>query len=166
MKKWAKEVKRWRILMVFAIFAAMGFSGCATASKQVAVQSRTEPVAVQPEYVEVDFDSVEVPTEVKMIEDRNSPEQVIAFAKSLSNAGRNKEAAVIYLDAAKRFKSQSGRFANDCRKAAVREEWLDGDFESAKKLLTQMESEQDIYTAASEAESLRKLRRLLAVSSR
>ena len=166
MKKRAKELKRWSFPGILAIFAVMGFSGCATTSRQVAVQKHIEPVVVEPEYVVVDFDSVEVPKEVKMIEDRNSPEQVIAFAKSLSNAGRNKEAATIYLDAAKRFKSQSGRFENDCRKAAVREHWLDGDFESAKKLLAQMESEQDIYTAASEADSLRKLRRLLEASSR
>ena len=161
MRKFVKDDIQLRLLMASAIFAVLGFSGCATAPEKVAVQSATEPVVVKPEYVVVDFDSVEVPEEVKRVEDRNSPEEVISFARSLSNKGRNREAALIYLDAAKRFRSRSGRFENDCKKAAVREEWLDGDFESAKKLLKQMEAEQDIYTAASEADSLRKLRHLL-----
>lgn len=158
MRKWMKrgESNGVGAILAVAVLVVLGLSGCTTTNSPVLT-----PVKVVPEYVKVDFDSSDTPSEVKMIEDKNSPIQVITFAKSLSDGGRNKEAAEIYLDAARRFKSQSGRFENDCRKAAVREYWMDGDFSSAKKLLTQMESEQDIYTAASEAGSLRKLRKLL-----
>jgi len=161
--KWGKGAMSF----IIAIFAVIGLSGCGTTSTmQSEVSYEPVPIKLKAEFVEVDFDNVEVPEKVKMIKDRNLPEQVISFAKSLSAAGRNKEAAAIYLDAAKRFKSKSGRFENDCRKAAVREQWMDGDFDSAKQLLAQIESEQDLYTAASEADSLRKLRKLLVLEAK
>jgi hypothetical protein len=166
MKKRTKEGKSGAMMMVAAIFAVIGLSGCATQRMPAKIVTEVKPVEIKPEYVVVDFDSIEVSDQVRMINNRNSPSQVITFAKSLSAAGRNKEAASIYLDAAKRFNSQDGRFENDCRKAAVREQWMDGDFESARQLLSQIESEQDIYTAASEADSLRKLRKLLVLEAK
>ena len=166
MKKWEKEWKRGAMAFVVAIFAVVGLSGCVTSRMPARTTSKVKYVEVKPEFVEVDFDAIKSTNGVKMIKDKNSPIQVITFAKSLSAVGRNKEAATIYLDAAKRFKSQSGRFENDCKKAAVRENWMDGDFESAKQLLTKIESDQDIYTAASEANSLRQLKALLKVGNR
>ena len=98
------------------------------------------------------------------IQNRNNPEEVIMFARSLSKAGRYKESAGIYLDAARRFKSSSGNFELDCKMAAVREYWLAGNLLKANELLDQLEKEQDIYNRASESDEIRRLRNMLRES--
>ena len=118
----------------------------------------------KPQYVNYDFSQTgEVESGYKLKE-KNNPVQVIMFAKSLSAAGRYKDGANIYLDAADRFSSKNGHFEFDCRMAAVRELWLAGDLEGAAEQLNELESYQDVYMKASEAESIRKLRQLLIAS--
>ncbi len=98
------------------------------------------------------------------IKNRNDAKEVISLARSLSNAGRYKESASIYLDAAKRFKSNTGNFAIDCKMAAVREFWLAGNLLKASQLLDELEREQDIYNRASETDDIRRLRNMLRES--
>lgn len=98
------------------------------------------------------------------IKNRNDAKEVISLARSLSNAGRYKESASIYLDAAKRFKSSTGNFAIDCKMAAVREFWLAGNLVKASQLLDELEKEQDIYNRASETDDIRRLRNMLRES--
>ncbi len=99
------------------------------------------------------------------IKNRNDAKEVITLARSLSSAGRYKESASIYLDAAKRFKSSTGNFSIDCKMAAVREYWLAGNLVKAGALLDQLEKEQDIYNRASETEDIRRLRTMLRDSA-
>ena len=93
--------------------------------------------------------------------DRDKPDEVIAFARKLSAAGRHQEAADIYQDAGARFESERSRFELDCQKAAVRECWLAGNISGARTLLDEMEGSLDLYERAAEGDSLRKLRALL-----
>ena len=97
------------------------------------------------------------------VPDRRDPKAVVAFARTLSANGRFDEAAGVYLDAAKRFRSADERFEADCRKAAVREYWLGGHPDKARELLDDIEANQDLYSRAAEQDSLRKLRELLTV---
>lgn len=110
--------------------------------------------------VPVSISLADQPGEIR-VPDRGSPEEVVSFAQNLSSAGRCAEAAEVYLDAAKRFESMDGRFESDCRQAAVREYWLAGDSVAAAELLDSIEAEQDLYSRAAEAESIRNLRNLL-----
>lgn len=98
------------------------------------------------------------------IKNRNDSQEVIKLARSLSSAGRYKESASIYLDAAKRFKSGTGNFSIDCKMAAVREYWLAGNLVKASNLLDELEKEQDIYNRASETDDIRRLRTMLRES--
>ena len=122
--------------------------------------SKPEPPQ-KPQITEVEFPTDEKPGPIFRIKDRNNPREVIAFARSLSAAGRYEDSAKIYLDASRRFKSVTGNFEHDCKKAAVREFWLAGEFDKAHQLLDQLEKEQDIYSRAEESKSLRRLRQLL-----
>ncbi|MDD5729036.1 MAG: hypothetical protein PHV59_10785 [Victivallales bacterium] len=117
-----------------------------------------------PQMHETAFNAREEAGPIFRIRDRNDVREVIALARSLSRAGRYKEAADIYLDAGGRFKSGSGNFAIDCKMAAVREYWLAGDLQQASRLLDELEAEQDIYNLASESDDIRKLRKLLRES--
>ncbi len=131
-------------LGLLAVGLALG-AGCASWSSQEAVR-------------------INVPrahTPVQYVENRNDPVEVVQFARTLSAAGRHREAAGIYLDAAARFQSVGGKFELDCRKEAVREYWLAGDLEHARQLLADLEAEQDIYRRAEEEKSLKRLRALL-----
>lgn len=145
-----------RILMltVTAVATAFIFSGCAWFEKQ------PEP----PKMYETAFAPQQGSVPVFRIRDRNNVQEVIALARSLSSAGRYKESAEIYLDAAKRFKSSSGNFAIDCKMAAVREYWLAGNLTRARQLLDELEDEQDIYNRASESDDIRRLRKMLRES--
>lgn len=134
-----------------AVIIAMA-SGCQSA--------KPEPPQ-EPQITEVVFPADEKPGPIFRIKDRNNPREVIAFARSLSAAGRYEDSAKIYLDASKRYKSVTGNFEHDCQKAAVREYWLAGEFDKAHKLLDHLEKEQDIYSKAEESKSLRRLRQLL-----
>jgi hypothetical protein len=141
------------------IAVAVMMGGCAT--------PEPEPVVIAPQ-VNTDNLAAKViippegsPGPVKPVINKNDPIEVVAFARNLSYAGRNKESALIYLDAAKRFQSVNRRFENDCRKAAVREYWLAGMFGDSANLLDALEKEQDIYGYASESDNLRRLRALL-----
>ena len=104
------------------------------------------------------------PAPLEHVKNLNDPQEVITFARNLSNIGRFQDSAEIYLDAAKRFVSIGRRFEFDCKKAAVREYWLDGDFSAAQKLLDTLDKDRDIYSKATEAEGLRSLRELLKKS--
>lgn len=145
-----------RILMltVAALTAGLGLSGCAWFEKK--------PEA--PKMYETAFAAQQGNIPVFRIKDRNNVNEVIALARSLSSAGRYKESAEIYLDAAKRFKSSSGNFAIDCKMAAVREYWLAGNLTKARQLLDELEDEQDIYNRASESDDIRRLRKMLRES--
>ena len=112
-------------------------------------------------YYNYEFPENQKSEELKRISDRNDPEEVVQFARSVSAEGRYKEAAEIYLDAADNFKSKSGNFEIDCKMAAVKEYWLAGELKMANEQLTQIESMQDIYLQASENEQIKKLRTLL-----
>ena len=113
------------------------------------------------EYSSVNFSEHEPIKKLTKIDDKNNPIDVVNFARSLSKAGRYKESAKIYLDAAERFKSRSGNFEIDCRMSAVKEYWFAGDLKSAQEELSALENEQDIYSYSSEADAIRKLRKLL-----
>ena len=118
----------------------------------------------KPQMHETAFNADEEAGPIFRIRNRNDVREVIALARSLSKAGRYKEAAAIYLDAGERFKSGSGNFKIDCKMAAVREYWLAGKLKKASRLLDELEEEQDIYNLASEADDIRKLRKLLRES--
>jgi hypothetical protein len=118
----------------------------------------------KPQYVSYDFSETSDVEPGYIINNKNNPVQVIMFAKSLSTAGRYNDSAGIFLDAADRFNSKSGRFEFDCKTAAVRELWLDGNLKGAAKQLNELEMHDDIYLKASEVKSIRKLRRVLKES--
>ncbi|MDD5597529.1 MAG: hypothetical protein PHV82_06270 [Victivallaceae bacterium] len=145
-----------RILMLTVVSLITGFSlsGCSWFKK--------DPPA--PQMYETAFAPQQGSIPVFRIKDRNDVREVIALARSLSSAGRYKESAEIYLDAAKRFKSSSGNFKIDCKMAAVREYWLAGNPAKARQLLDELEDEQDIYNRASEADDIRRLRAMLRES--
>lgn len=144
--------KKVGIIMGAAAVIAAIATGCQSA--------KPEPPQ-KPQMTEIEFPTGEKPGPIFRIKDRNDPKEVIAFARSLSAAGRYEDSANIYLDASRRFKSVTGNFEHDCKKAAVREFWLAGEFDKAHKLLDQLEKEQDIYSRAEESKSLRRLRQLL-----
>jgi len=114
-----------------------------------------------PQYVAIQFPETEPVKALSKVDNKNNPKDVIDFARSLSKAGRYEEAARIYLDAGNRFKSKSGTFEIDCGMAAVKEFWFAGDLKNAQKELTALENHQDIYSYSSEADAIRKLRKLL-----
>ncbi len=114
-----------------------------------------------PNYNEVHFSIDEPIKPLHRIADKNNPLDVIEFARSLSKAGRYKESAEVYLDAAKRFSSRSGDFGIYCRMSAVKEFWFSGDLSSAEQELNSLEHDQDIYSYSRESKSIRKLRKLL-----
>ncbi len=156
--------KKWSVPVTtgLGMLAAVILSGCATSPPVPPPQEPeafSEPPA--PQMQQVEFKANEKPVPLFRISDRNNPQEVIKFARSLTAAGRYKEAGAIYLDAAKRFKSASGNFEIDCQMAAVREFWLAGEFKKAHELLDKLEKEQDIYNRAGESEDIRRLRILL-----
>lgn len=159
------NVKAMTKQMTLAAMVTAAASGCAFPGYQSHVMSEPpppvpEPTVERPEYAEVVIDDQGGELPVPRRVDRGDPVAVIRFARSLSVAGRNREAGLIYLDAGERFVSIDGTFENDCRKAAVREFWADGDFTKAEAILQELEREQDIYARAAEEESLRELRKL------
>lgn len=101
------------------------------------------------------------PGPVQKVQNMNDPEEIISLARNLSAAGRHREAASIYLDASERFHSVGREFENDCKKAAIREYCLDGNFQAANDMLDELEKEQDIYGAAYETEDFKKLRAMI-----
>jgi hypothetical protein len=150
-----KQTRKIAVLSVLA-FAVIMLTGC---------RSMFGKKDQQPKYVSYDFPKTgEVGPDYK-INNKNNPVQVIMFAKSLSRAGRYNDSSGIFLDAADRFNSKSGRFEFDCKTAAVRELWLDGNLKGAAKQLNELEMHDDIYLKASEVKSIRKLRRLLKESN-
>lgn len=142
------------LILLAAMSGVTALTGCRS----------TPPAPPKPVMSEVDFPENEQIVPLFRIQDRDNPKEVITFARSLSAAGRYKESAEIYLDAASRFKSASGNFEIDCRMAAVREYWLAGNFTRAHDLLDRLEKEQDIYNRAGESEDIRRLRTLLRES--
>jgi len=102
---------------------------------------------------------------ITSVRDKDDPLQVIRFARTLSDEGRNLEAARIYEDAANRFESVDKKFEIDCQKEAVREYWIAGKYAKARKLLDELESDQDIYRRASGEKSLARLRKMLSSGS-
>ncbi len=143
---------RFVMMIATVLLAGSFFAGCS---------STPPPKPAKPEMTEVEFPENETPGPIFRIKDRNDVVEVISFARSLSAAGRYKDSAKIYLDAASRFKSSTGNFEIDCKMAAVREYWLAGEFEKAHKLLDLLEKEQDIYNRAGESSDIRRLRQLL-----
>ncbi|NQZ57876.1 MAG: hypothetical protein HRT88_10490 [Lentisphaeraceae bacterium] len=93
--------------------------------------------------------------------DKNSPREVIAFARGLASFGRHAESAKVYRDASDRFTSIGKDFENDCRREAVRQYWLAGDNSTARTLLAQLQANQDIYSHSSESVSFRNLKKLI-----
>lgn len=146
---------RIAMLTVVSILTTVSLSGCYWFSSQ-------EPQ--KPQMQQTVFAAQQGDLPIFRIKNRNDAKEVISLARSLSNAGRYKESASIYLDAAKRFKSASGNFEIDCKMAAVREFWLAGNLVKASKLLDELENEQDIYNRASEAGDIRRLRSMLRES--
>ncbi len=98
---------------------------------------------------------------VEKVDNLKNPKAVIKLARNLSAAGRHQEAAGIYLDAAGRFDSVGKQFENDCKKAAVREYCIDGDFDQAKSLLSQLQRQQGVYAKAYESEDFTNLRDMI-----
>ena len=148
---------KWKIAMTLTggVVLITALSGCST----------TEPdMDLGPRMSKVEFAEDEKPGPLKRIENRNDPYEVVSLARSLSAAGRYKDAAEIYLDANDRFYSASGNFEQDCKMAAVREYWLAGELKKAHALLDELEKQQDIYARAAESDDIRKLRRLLRES--
>ena len=107
---------------------------------------------------------VEKNTTIEEVSDRQSPQEIIAFARNVSNQGRHDRAAQIYLDAASRFTTKDQKFERDCKKSAVREYWLAGKYNKADELLNELEDQDDIYIAAAEQPQLTQLRKLIKVS--
>ena len=145
--------KRIILMSVTALLMAAILSGCGTFGFNDDEKG--------PQYVCYQFPEDEPVKQLSKIGNKNNPNEVIDFARSLSKAGRYKEAAHIYLDAAERFKSKNGSFGIDCRMAAVKEFWFAGDLKSARDELTALERDQDIYSYSGEADAIRKLRKLL-----
>ena len=143
---------RITMLSVATILAGISLAGCYS----------KEPV--KPQMYPTAFSAQEEAVPIFRIKNRNNAQEVITLARSLSKAGRYKESASIYLDAAQRFKSTSGNFEIDCKMAAVREYWLAGELVKASQLLDELESEQDIYNRVSEADEIRRLRSMLRES--
>ena len=143
---------KFAVMIMTVLLAGSFFAGCNTPPP---------PKPEKPEMAEVEFPENETPGPIFRVKDRNDVAEVIAFARSLSAAGRYKDSAKIYLDASSRFKSSTGNFEIDCKMAAVREYWLAGEFEKAHKLLDLLEKEQDIYNKAEESTDIRRLRQLL-----
>ncbi len=143
---------RITMLTVVSLLTGISLSGCYWFDSK-------EPA--KPQMYETAFAAQQGAVPIFRIKDRNDAREVIALARSLSAAGRYKESASIYLDAAQRFKSASGNFEIDCKMAAVREFWLAGNLVKASRLLDELESEQDIYNRASEIDDIRRLRSML-----
>ncbi len=158
--------KKWSVPVAtgLGMLAAVILSGCGTTPVPPPQEPEVFSEPPAPKMQNVEFKEDEKPVPLFRISDRNNPQEVIKFARSLTAAGRYKEAGTIYLDAAKRFKSASGNFEIDCRMAAVREFWLAGEFTKAHELLDELEKEQDIYNRAGESEDIRRLRILLRES--
>jgi len=146
---------RIAMLTVVSLITAVSLSGCYWFDSK-----QTD----KPQMQETAFPSNQEAVPIFRIKNRNDAKEVIALARSLSSAGRYKESASIYLDAAERFKSSTGNFKIDCKMAAVREYWLAGNLVKASKLLDELEKEQDIYNRASEADDIRRLRTMLRES--
>ena len=138
----------------FILLTAVSITGCKTAPPPEA------PQAMLP----VEFRQAGKAGPIFRIQNRDNVVEVIEFARSLSAAGRYKEASEVFLDAADRFESASGNFEIDCKMAAVRELWLAGEFSKAHDLLDVLEREQDLYNRAGESEQIRRLRKLLKQS--
>ena len=145
---------RIAMLSIVSVITGISLSGCYWLDSK-------EPA--KPEMQETTFSS-QGAVPIFRIKNRNDAKEVISLARSLSNAGRYKESASIYLDAARRFKSSTGNFAIDCKMAAVREFWLAGNLVKASQLLDKLEKEQDIYNRASETDDIRRLRNMLRES--
>ena len=143
---------RIAMLTVATIITGVTLSGCFSNKPENPVMKETS------------FSANRENVPIFRIKNRNDAEEVIKLARSLSNAGRYKESASIYLDAARRFKSSTGNFSIDCKMAAVREYWLAGNLVKASDLLDLLEKEQDIYNRASEADDIRRLRTMLRES--
>ena len=143
------------LIMLSVIAVATLLTGCGT----------VQHVENGPQYMTVQFPTDEPVKPLARVENRNNPNEVINFARSLSKAGRHEESAKIYLDAAKRFHSNNGTFELDCRMAAVKEYWYAGDLAKARKELKVLEGYQDIYSYSSETNAVRKLRKLLENTS-
>ena len=146
---------RIAMLTVASIITGISLSGCHWFESNKPEKPQMQETAFAPNQGAVP---------IFRIKNRNDAKEVIALARSLSNAGRYKESAGIYLDAAKRFKSSTGNFSIDCKMAAVREYWLAGNLVKAGKLLDELEKEQDIYNRASETDDIRRLRTMLRES--
>ena len=148
-------MKRIAMLTVVSIITGISLSGCYWFDSK-----KPEKPAMQ----ETAFAPNQGAVPIFRIKNRNDAREVIALARSLSSAGRYKESAEIYLDAARRFKSRSGNFSIDCKMAAVREYWLAGNLVKASALLDELEKEQDIYNRVSETDDIRRLRTMLRES--
>jgi hypothetical protein len=146
---------RIAMLTVVSLMTAIGLSGCYWFESKQPAKPQMHETAFAPQLGKIP---------IFRIKNRNDAKEVIALARSLSSAGRYKESASIYLDAAERFKSSTGNFKIDCKMAAVREYWLAGNLVKARKLLDELEKEQDIYNRASEADDIRRLRTMLRES--
>ena len=145
------------LLSIVSLITTSGLSGCYWFdSKQ----------PVKPQMQETTFSARHGDVPIFRIKNRNDAQEVITLARSLSSAGRYKESASIYLDAAERFKSSTGNFKIDCKMAAVREYWLAGNLAKAGQLLDELEKEQDIYNRASETDDIRRLRTMLRESEK
>ena len=146
---------RIAMLTVVSLITAIGLSGCYWFESNQSTKSQMQETA---------FSARQGAVPIFRIKNRNDAKEVIALARSLSSAGRYKESASIYLDAAERFKSSTGNFRIDCKMAAVREFWLAGNLLKASRLLDELEKEQDIYNRASETDDIRRLRTMLRES--
>lgn len=147
---------RIAMLTVATIITGISLSGCYWFDSKETAKPQMQETAFAPNQGAVP---------IFRIKNRNDAKEVIALARSLSSAGRYKESASIYLDAAKRFKSSTGNFSIDCKMAAVREFWLAGNLSKASQLLDELEKEQDIYNRASESDDIRRLRTMLRESA-
>ena len=139
------------ILVVAAGFVCLFGSGCAAFRGG---RGAYQAVLIQP----CSFDG-EAPRP-------RAAEDTIRRARTLSKAGRHGNAAKTYLRAAKRFESKSGRFEMDCQMSAVKEYWLAGDLVKARKLLTKLQTQSDIYARAAAHRGLRELDLLLSDAER
>ena len=141
-----------RAIILVILSAAVLLPGCKSV---FGPEDNTSP------YTAVTFSEDEQVKPLTRIKDRNNPKDVIAFARSLSKAGRYTESAEIYIDAGKKFKSQSGNFEIDCQTSAVCEYWFAGNLNKAQQELKLLENNQDIYYYSGETKAIRKLRKLL-----
>ncbi|MCP4177149.1 MAG: hypothetical protein GY756_05220 [bacterium] len=137
-------------LTVVVLLLTLLCSGCSMFNRQDA-----------PAYTPVTFSEHTATKPLTRIQNKNNPSEVIEYAKSLSQEGRFKDSAKIYLDASERFKSKTGYFEIDCRMAAVRELWLAGDINQARSELNSLENDQDIYSYSGESNDIKNLRKLL-----